>query len=237
MFLSIVIPAYNEEKRLSSTLKRIHSYLNSKGYQYEVIVVDDGSTDRTEEVALASTLNQAGMLRLLQNRRNQGKGYSVKRGILNSGGDYILFKDADLSTPIEEVEKLLHCLELGFDIAIGSRSIEGSEVKVHQSFCREHMGRFFNLLVQLFVFKGIVDTQCGFKLFKADIAKEIASRLKIDGFSFDVEMLYLAIKKGYRVKEVPIVWINSPVSRVNPIFDSLRMFKALLSIKRLHSEG
>lgn len=236
MFLSIIIPAYNEEKRLNPTLQKIDSYLNSNDYQYEVIVVDDGSTDKTKEAALSSTLYQTGKLKLLQNSQNRGKGFSVKKGILASTGDYIIFSDADLSTPIEEIEKLLSYIESGFDIAIGSRSVEGAKVRIHQPFYREYMGKFFNVLVQFFVLKGIVDTQCGFKLFRAEVARDIASCLKIDGFSFDVEVLYLAVKKGYRVKEVPVVWMNSPVSRVNPLFDSYKMFIELLSIKRLHNE-
>jgi dolichyl-phosphate beta-glucosyltransferase len=237
MFLSIVIPAYNEETRLKTTLKRIYTYLNSKDYNYEVIVVDDGSKDKTKDIVSDSSLSRVGRLRLLQNDKNRGKGFSVKRGILASQGDYILFSDADLSCPIEEFEKLFSYLKSSYDIAIGSRSIKGTDVRVHQPFYREYMGKFFNILVQLFIFKGIIDTQCGFKLFKANVAKDIASQIKINGFAFDVEMLYLAMNKGYKIKEVPVVWINSPISRVELFVDSFRMFGELLSIKRLHNEG
>ena len=235
MFLSVVIPAYNEEDRLGITLSRIHSYLNTKEYKYEVIVVDDGSSNnKTREIALASSLKSAGSLKLLSNRRNRGKGFSVRKGIIAANGEYILFSDADLSTPIQELDKLLEYTKTDYDIAIGSRSITGSDVRVHQPFCRETMGRVFNLIVQTLVIKGIVDTQCGFKLLKSNIAKEIAAKMQIDGFSFDVEMLYLAKRMGCKIREVPITWVNSPLSKVNPIKDSFKMFLDILYIKRLH---
>lgn len=234
MHFSIIIPAYNEEERLKESLDKIHSYLNAKFFKYEVIVVNDGSTDNTKQSALSSSLYQTGKLKLLTNSQNKGKGFSVKKGILESKGNFVLFSDADLSTPIEEVEKLFKYVNSGYDIAIGSRSIKGADIRVHQPVYRELMGRFFNLIVKTVALKGIVDTQCGFKLFKSEVAKEIASRMQINGFSFDVEMLYLGKKIGYSVKEVPIVWINSPASRVEVFKDSLKMFSDVLSIKRLH---
>jgi dolichyl-phosphate beta-glucosyltransferase len=234
MYLSVVIPAYNEEQRLKLSLDKIHAYLNSKAFQYEVIVVDDGSTDDTRQSALESSLCLAGKLKLLKNSQNKGKGCSVRRGILESKGDLVVFSDADLSTPIEELEKLSQHIDSGYDIAIGSRSIKGADVRVHQPIYRELMGRFFNLIVQATALKGIIDTQCGFKLFKGNIAKEIAGQMLIDGFSFDVEMLYIARQKGYTIKEVPVVWINSPASRVDPFKDSLQMFKDVVSIKKIH---
>ncbi|MFC1807390.1 dolichyl-phosphate beta-glucosyltransferase [Candidatus Omnitrophota bacterium] len=235
MQLSIVIPAYNEQERLPATLSKIHSYFNTKKYEFEVIVVDDGSVDDTKKVALGSSLHDVGKLHILSNRENKGKGFSVKRGMRACAGDYILFSDADLSTPIEEVEKLFCYIRSGFDIAIGSRSIRGSDVKVHQPFYREWMGKAFNLIVQHIVLDGIVDTQCGFKLFRSDAGKDIASLVEVDGFAFDVEILYLAKKLNYKVKEVPVVWINSPLSKVNPVYDSCIMFKDLYRIKRLHN--
>jgi len=237
MDVSVVIPAFNEEGRLANTLERIYSYLSAKGWQYEVIVVDDGSIDRTKEIALASGLNRSGNLVLLRNEKNMGKGFSVRKGISASRFGYVLFSDADLSTPIEELDKLFSVIGPDYDIAIGSRSIAGAEVKIHQPFYREYMGRFFNLLVQSLVVKRFIDTQCGFKLFKAKQAKEIAAQLKINGYAFDVEMLYLSVIKGYRVKEVPVVWVNSPASRVNPLIDSVKMFFELLKIKRFHREN
>ncbi len=234
MFLSVIIPAYNEEKRLTSSLEKINAYLEGKNFQYEIILVDDGSRDLTAEIALKSKLAQKGKLILLRNEKNTGKGFSVRKGILASAGDYVLFTDSDLSTPIEEFDELFLHIQAGYDIAIGSRSIEGADVRVHQPFYRETMGRAFNLLVQLIVLKGFVDTQCGFKLFKAAAAKELAKELKINRFGFDVEMLYLAKKKNYKIKEVPVIWLNSPISRVSPISDSCKMFMDLWRIRKLH---
>ena len=233
MFLSIVVPAYNEEKRLQSTLEKLYSYLKIKDYEYEVIVIDDGSSDKTSEVALSSELAKIGKLSLLKNEKNEGKGFSIKRGILSSRAEFILFTDSDLSTPIEELDEIFLSIQT-HDIVIGSRSIEGADIRVHQPFYRELMGRIFNILVNIFVLKGFIDTQCGFKLFRSTAAKDIAKELKINRFGFDVEMLYLAKKKNYKIKEVPVIWLDSPTSKVNPIFDSFKMFIDLLLIKRLH---
>jgi dolichyl-phosphate beta-glucosyltransferase len=235
MFLTIIIPAYNEESRLGSTLEKVYDYLALQAYECEVIVVNDGSADKTKEVAMQSTLYSQGKLKILDNGRNRGKGFSVKNGILVSSGDYVLFSDADLSTPIEECEKLFSVVRSGFDIAIGSRSISGADVRVHQPFYRELMGRVFNFLVQTFAFRGFVDTQCGFKLFRASVAKDLAAVLTIHGFGFDVEMLYMALKRSYKVKEVPVIWINSPTSKVNPLIDASKMIFEVMSIKRIHA--
>ena len=236
MHLSIIIPAYNEQDRLPLTLSKIHSYCNSQSYNYEVLVVDDGSTDNTIKVVTDNPLSKTGKLRILKNHHNRGKGHSVKRGIMASKGDYVLFSDADLSTPIGEVEKLFSALNENFDIAIGSRSIKGAQIKEHQPFYREYMGKFFNRLVCIFALKGIIDTQCGFKLFKGVPARDIAAQMRVDGFAFDVEMLYLARLRGLKIKEVPITWINSPQSKVRIIDSSLHMFLDLLKIKASHSK-
>jgi dolichyl-phosphate beta-glucosyltransferase len=232
--LSIIIPAYNEEGRVGDTLRRIYEFMKCKSYKFEVIVVDDGSCDGTVGVAEKSALASECSLKVVKNGSNRGKGYSVKNGIMHSDGEYILFSDADLSTPIEEVDKLSGFIEEGFDIAIGSRALDDSRVNVRQPWYREAMGKVFNFFVRSMALEDFRDTQCGFKLFRYSAAKDIASALKIDGFSFDVEMLYLARKKGYSVKEVPVTWHNSPKSKVNPLLDSARMFIDLIKIRVFH---
>ncbi len=234
MFLSIVIPAYNEEKRIGRTLSRIDEYLKARDYECEVIVADDGSTDDTVRQAWKSALAEKGRLKVIGNEINRGKGFAVRSGILGSRGEYVLICDADLSTPIDELDKLFTHMKEGHDIVIGSRSIEGADIRVRQPWYRERMGKTFNFFVKLFLFRGLKDTQCGFKLFKGDIAREIASMMKLDGFCFDVEMLYLARKKGQAIKEVGIVWDNSPHSKVKIFGSSTDMFLDLLKIKRLH---
>jgi len=234
VYLSIIIPAYNEEKRIGPTLSRIYGFLKTKNYEYEVIFIDDGSNDRTISEAKDSELSKADKLKIVKNGMNKGKGFSVKKGILSSAGEHLLFSDADLSTPIEEADKLFNYMEKGYDIVIGSRSIAGSDVKIHQPFYREKMGRIFNFLVNSLLMSGFNDTQCGFKLFKGDIARQIGKELTINGFCFDVEMLYLAKKKGYRIAEVGIIWENSPQSRVRVISSSLSMFMDIFRIKRAH---
>ena len=234
VYLSIVIPAYNEEKRIGATLDRIYDYVKTKGYDFEIIVVDDGSVDKTASVVNESRLVEENKVKVLNNGSNKGKGFSVKNGIANSNGEYILFSDADLSTPIEEVDKLFDEIKKGYDIVIGSRGLKDSDVRVHQPWYREIMGKTFNLFVKSVLFKGFNDTQCGFKLFKGPIAKDIASNLKIDGFAFDAEILYIALKKNYKIKEVPVVWVNSSHSKVSPVYEPLKMFKDLFVIKIMH---
>ncbi len=164
-----------------------------------------------------------------------GKGAAVRRGMLEASGDFRVFSDADLSTPIYEIKKLIAQHRSGFDICIGSRALVSEMIKEHQPWYRESMGKFFNKLVQALVFKGIQDTQCGFKGFSAKSAEDIFSRTKIDGFAFDVEALFLAARLGYRVKEIPVEWYNDERSTVNPVTDSAKMLLEILRIKGLHS--
>jgi dolichyl-phosphate beta-glucosyltransferase len=237
IYLSVVIPAYNEEPRIEKTLERVYRYLSRKEYPFEVIVVDDGSTDSTINVAKGFTA-PLGCLRIFENGTNRGKGFSVRKGVEHARGDYILFSDADLSTPIEDLEKLFpKLLEEGYDIAIGSRALRGSDVRVHQPWYREGMGKVFNKMVRMFTLRGFKDTQCGFKLFEASAAKDIFPRQKIERFSFDVEALYLARKKGYRVAEVPITWYNSPRSRVSIAADPFQMFMDVIRIRYYDWKG
>ena len=231
--LSIVIPAFNEEKRLTSTLDAVAAYAARLGGGAETIVVDDGSADGTTALVRKYARAHAGV-RLIENGRNRGKGYAVRRGVLEATGERILFTDADLSAPIEEVEKLLPWFEQGYDVVIGSRALAESRILVHQSAARETMGRIFNLLVQCLALRGIRDTQCGFKCFRRAPARDVFKRQTLTGFSFDVEVLHLASRLGYRIREVPVTWSNSADTRVNALWDSARMFLDLLRIRLRH---
>ena len=196
--------------------------------------MDDGSTDRTKKVVLNSGLAKKGRLGFLQNEENMGKGYSVKKGVKEATGEYILFTDADLSTPIDELDKLLFSIESGADIAVGSRSVDTSSVMLRQPFYRQTMGKVFNLLIRLTLNENFKDTQCGFKLFRGDVAKSLFNDLTTNGFAFDAELLLLARKRGLKVKEVGVAWENSPSSTVHPISSSLHMLWDVLKIRRIH---
>jgi len=230
--LSIVIPAFNEEGRLGASLEKIRAYLAGKPFAAEVVIVDDGSRDRTSDVARAA-LDGRVPYRIIRFGENRGKGAAVKAGVLTSAGRAVLFTDADLSAPIEELDKFLPKLEEGFDVVIGSRAIPGCDIRVPQAPPRQAMGRFFNRLVRLFVMSGCNDTQCGFKLFRREVALELFTRLGTAGFAFDVEILLLARKLGYKVSEVPVVWCDSRPSRVGILRGSWRMLRELLAIRRL----
>jgi len=229
-YLSLIFPAYNEEFRISKSLDTAFEYLSKQSYSFEVIVVDDGSKDKTVEVV--SRLNND--MKIIKQPRNLGKGAAVRRGMLEANGTYRVFSDSDLSTPIYELEKLLTILQNSTDVCIGSRGIDSSLIKEHQPFYREFMGRFFNQIVQLYLLKGIKDTQCGFKGFKEKAAIDIFSNATLDGFSFDVEILFLARKLGYTIKEVAVEWFNDDRTTVDPFKDSIRMLFELIKIKRLH---
>jgi dolichyl-phosphate beta-glucosyltransferase len=225
--LSIVIPAYNEENRIGDTLRLAEAYLSKQGYDSEIIVVDDGSTDRT--AALVQTLCPE--VRVIAYERNRGKGYAVKTGMLAALGDYRVFMDADGSTPISDLDLLWPQFDAGADIVIGSRSLPHSRVLVRQHPLRENMGRMFNVLVKLFLMRDFIDTQCGFKGFTAKSAQTVFSRQRLDGFSFDAELLYIAQQHGLRIDEVPVLWCNSPQSRVRMFADSAWMIWDLLRIR------
>ena len=220
--LSVVIPAFEEAARIGPTLERVRGYLHDQSFDSEVVVVVDGGRDGTLALVRA-VMAQWPALRVLDNDTNQGKGYAVRRGMLAARGRYLLFSDADLSTPIAQVERLIAALEAGGDIAIGSRALAGSDVRVRQAWWRQAMGRVFNHIVRLVAVPGIRDTQCGFKCFRRDVAHRIFSLLRMTRFSFDVELLWIARQLGYRVVEVPVTWVNDPSSRVHPVTDSIRM--------------
>lgn len=230
MDVSFIIPAYNEAERIGRSLERALAYFAERDYTWEILVVDDGSRDATPEIA--ARFSDRGV-RLLRQPANMGKGAAVRRGMLEGTGRYRIFSDADFSTPIEETARALEHMSR-YDVAIGSRAIDRSYVKVHQPWYRESMGKIFNMLVQIVAVPGIKDTQCGFKGFCARAAEDVFSRTKIDGFSFDVEALYIAGKLGYSIKEFPVEWHNDARSTLNPITDSINMFRELLRIRALH---
>ena len=229
-FISVVIPAYNEEDRILPTIRRIDEYCRIRLNGLEIIVVNDGSGDGTRDVVVRES-EKTGSLRYEGYETNHGKGYAIRLGVKSSAGDIILVSDADLSTPIEEVEKLLSSYDEGYDIVIGSRALEESDIAVRQPWWREIMGKTFNKFVRFLFAVDFKDTQCGFKLFRGERGREIFRRATIDRFAYDVEVLFLARKAGVRIKEVPIRWMNSPASKVNPVTDSLQMLKDLIKLR------
>lgn len=232
--LSVVIPAYNEARRLGSTLDRVTEYLRgrqgSEG-EHEVLVVDDGSTDDTAR-RVASYPDP--LVRLVRQPENRGKGAALRRGVAESRGERVLLCDADLSTPIQEVERLASRLDDGADVAIGSRAVAGADVQKHQPFYRELMGKTFNRIIRLLGVRGLRDTQCGFKLLDGEVARRLFRMLRTDGFAFDVELVWLARRHGLRVDEVGVRWIDSPDTRVHALYDSARMLRDVLLMRWRH---
>jgi dolichyl-phosphate beta-glucosyltransferase len=229
--LSIIIPAYNEEALIASTLDGLQTYLSTRPERYEIIVVDDGSQDKTTELVRQwQECNQA-ELRLLVNSQNLGKGFSIRRGVLESRGQFVIFTDADLPYELEAIDEFLKTLRDGCDLAVGSRVLPGSQVKGVPWF-RFISGQIFSWMVQAVLFRGLPDTQCGFKSFRADAAKEIFRRLTIGGFGFDVEMLYIGRKLKLVIRPVAVRMIDHrQQSRVRLIADSLRMFANLFMVR------
>ena len=236
VFLSVVIPTFNKEGRIAATMEAVAADLAGRSFSSEIVVVDDGSSDATADEARRALEGRAAS-RVIRRAANRGKGASVKEGVLAASGEVILFSDDDLSTPIEELDKVLSALEAGADVVIGSRALPGSDIRVRQRRPRELMGKAFNLLVRLFVLKGYRDTQCGFKAFRRAAARDVFSRLRTAGFGFDVEALVLCRELGYRVAEVPVVWCDARPSRLRIFKGSWGMLKDLWRIRRLHSSG
>ncbi len=228
MNVSLVIPAYNEANRIPSTIARIGEYLRSRGASWEVVIVDDGSRDATSDAARDAARSADLPIRIVRLAENRGKGAAVRAGVAQSHGDWILISDADLSTPIEEWEKLRRA---GTPVAIGSRAVDESLVRRKQPWHRRTMGKIFNRLVRLLSVPGIGDTQCGFKWIEGNLARDLFSKARIDRFAYDVEILSMARRRGIAIAEVPVVWVNSPQSRVSILSDSLRMLRDLLRIR------
>jgi dolichyl-phosphate beta-glucosyltransferase len=233
-FLSVIIPAFNEEERLPKTLDNIVTFVESQNFLTEVIIVDNASTDQTGKVLT----DFAGRYRFIKclHEAELGKGAAVRTGMLAGQGDYLLISDADLSVPITQVKEFLPPRRCDYDIAIGSREIEGA-VRYHEPFYRHLMGRVFNLVVQLLVLPGLHDTQCGFKCFRREVAQHLFSVNKISGWSFDVEILCLAREKGYRIMEVPVEWFYGERSKVSPVRDTWLMLKEVIEIRRTCKGG
>lgn len=227
--LSIVIPSFNEEARLPATLAKISEYIRASKRETEVIVVDDGSRDRTAEVARAFE-KEIRNLRVISNGDNRGKGFSVRRGMQEARGSVVLFTDADLSAPIEEADKLLAALAEN-EVAIGSRAMDRRLISVHQSTFREYAGMLFNFIVRMVLRLPFVDTQCGFKAFRREPCRIIFEQQRIERFGFDPELLYLARHHGLRSVEIPVRWGHSPDTKVSMLRDSLQMFLDIFLIR------
>jgi dolichyl-phosphate beta-glucosyltransferase len=228
--LSIVIPAYNEELRIAPTIREMAAYCRQSARAFELILVDDGSRDGTSTVGRL-LCREFPELRLIRLAANQGKGYAVRTGVINAIGRTVLFADADGATAIAEIERLEHALALGADMAIGSRALRAEGVQVQAKVYRHFIGRTFHFLVERLADTGVKDTQCGFKLFRASVAQDLFSRMRMNGFSFDVEVLVMARRRGYQVAEVPVNWTHQPGSKVRLTSDSLRMAADLFRIR------
>jgi glycosyltransferase involved in cell wall biosynthesis len=233
-FISLVVPAYNEQGRLPGTLKKLREYLTRQSFVYEVLVVDDGSRDNTALLVEKAMADFPG-LRLLR-EPHRGKGHAVRKGMLAAAGRYVMFCDADFSMPVEEVPRFPEAIDGTHQIAIASREVKGAR-RIGEPKHRHLMGRVFNLIVRVLAVPGLQDTQCGFKCFTRDAAQKIFRTQVIDGFGFDVEVLYVARKLGIGITEVPISWYYSPSSRVDPIRDTLRMFNDVLQVRSNDRRG
>jgi dolichyl-phosphate beta-glucosyltransferase len=234
VFLSIIIPAYNEEARLPATLQQVAQFLNAQPYSAEVLVVENGSTDRTCEIAQFFADGHP-QFRVIQEAQ-RGKGRAVRTGVLQARGDYRFMCDADLSMPIGEVNNFLSPPFDHYDIAIASREAQGS-VRYHEPFYRHLGGRMINTMIRWLILPGLQDTQCGFKCFKAAVAEDIFLSQTMTGWSFDIELLYIARRRGYRIIEIPINWYFNPKTKLNAFQDALKMLGDILQIRRNARKG
>jgi dolichyl-phosphate beta-glucosyltransferase len=226
--LSIIIPAHNEENRLPRTLEQVSAFLAQQSYEAEVLVIENGSSDRTPEVAegFASQHKNMRVIRIAE----RGKGLAVRHGMLAAQGQYRFMCDADLSMPIGEVNKFLPPALQAFDIAIGSREVKGAR-RYNEPFHRHFGGRFVNLIIRFFILPQLQDTQCGFKCFRAEVAEDLFRRQTLDGWSFDIELMFIAYRRGYRVTEIPINWYYRTESKISAVRDAMRMIGDIFRIR------
>ena len=231
--LSLIIPAYNEEHCIARNLATVEAFLASLGKPCEVIVVDDGSSDRTAQI-VRDRAAESGLLRIISYTPNRGKGYAVRQGVFAARGDYVMFSDADLSAPIDDLLRLFAAIDQGYDVAIGSRAVAGSELMLHQPRYRELGGKALNLVIRALAVRGIHDTQCGFKLFTCEAARAIFPLCFLNGWAFDVEVLYLARRMGYSIAEVPVRWGHAEGSSVEPLKAGLAAVRDIIRM-RLHN--
>lgn len=232
--LSIIIPAYNEEERLPKSLEQVAAFVEKQDYGIEVIVIDNNSTDRTPEIAGGFSAEHAYARTI--HEPQQGKGIAVKSGMLAGQGEYLFVCDADFSMPVEEISKFMPPQMDGYDVAIASRELPESR-RVGEPEYRHLMGRVYNLIVRLFAIPKVHDTQCGFKSFRYEVAQDVFPYQTIHGWGFDVEVLFIALKRGYKLEEVPITWYYMPQSRVQPMRDSINMFLEVLKVRMNDRRG
>jgi dolichyl-phosphate beta-glucosyltransferase len=233
-FFSLIIPAYNEESRLPETLEQVFAFLNRQSYSAEVIVVENGSSDRTLEEAQTFAKTHPKLRVIHLNER--GKGRAVRCGMLEARGEFRLFADADFSMPVEEINRFLPPVLENFDVAIASREAPGA-IRYNEPFRRHISGRIFNALIHFLVLPGIQDTQCGFKCFRAEVVEKLFPQQTMTGWSFDVELLYMARRQGYKIIEIPIPWYYNAESKISLLHDSQRMTQDLITIRRNGSRG
>ncbi len=232
--LSVVVPAFNEAVRIGACVERASAYLAAQSYASELIVVSDGSTDATAQIARDAGRNR---VQVIETPHNRGKGCAVRTGVLAATGSCVLFSDVDFSTPLHEVERFLAAIANGLDVVVGSRALPDSDVRVRQAWWRQSMGRSFNVMMRAVIDIEMRDTQCGFKCFRREAARAIFSRAQIDRYAFDVEVLWVAQRLGLRVGELPVIWADDRQSKVHPIRDSLRMLLDLAAIRRHDARG
>jgi dolichyl-phosphate beta-glucosyltransferase len=237
MFLSIVIPAYNEESKIIATLESIIDFLSKKNYSYEIIVVDDGSRDNTYHITKNFAEKNKNVL-VLKNQKNEGKGSAIKKGVMSAQGEYILFMDADHSTPINEIDKMLSLLESNkhYGFVFGSRYVNGAKILIKEPFLRILLGKIYHYIVKIFILRGVKDYNCGFKLFRKNTAKNLFSQIFSKDYTFDVELFLLAKQLGYRYKEIPVTWKHNSDSKVKPFIDGVKSLFSLIKIKLNYSK-